>query len=95
MWDSVTYVEPSQRTVIYEGVNAAHIIATNAGPSDVDLLVWISSTPTPKDPPNFTMRMPPGNTRSASGAMIAVSLPQGDPTPPKPRFAAVAWRIFR
>lgn len=98
MWDGVTYVEPSRRTVIHEGFQAAHVIVTNAGPASVDLLVWSEAMPVSDDyRPKIAMRLPPGNVRSASGPMIAVGLsdtyrglPPGDPP-----FAAIAWRMVR
>lgn len=91
MWDGVTYVEPSRRTVVHEGFATAHLIVTNAGPGVVDLLVWGEPMAKPDESPPIAMRLPPGNTRSASGAMIALGLAR-DPGPP---FAAVAWRMVR
>ncbi len=95
MWDSITYVEPSRHTVIHEGVDTAHIVITNAGPGNVDLLVWDISMPIPSAEPIYRMHMPPGNTRSTSGSMIAVGLSGGKSThpPQAASFAAVAWRI--
>jgi hypothetical protein len=97
MWDGVTYVEPSRRTVVHEGFATAHMIVTNAGPGSVDLLVWSEPMRTSDQQPMIAMRMPPGNTRSASGAMIAVGMSkdQGPPPPGRPPFAAIAWRMVR
>ncbi|WP_119421406.1 hypothetical protein [Desertibaculum subflavum] len=97
MWDGISYVEPSRRPVIHEGFGAAQVIVSNAGPGVVDLLVWSEPMRKPDEPPAFRMRMIPGNTRSASGPMIAVglsedqrgSLPAGAP------FAAIGWRMVR
>jgi hypothetical protein len=95
MWHGVTYVEPSRRPVIHEGFSAAQMVVTNAGPGVVDLLVWHEPMPKWDDPPTFKMRMPPGNTRSANGPMIAVAFSeeQGGSVPTDNRFAAVAWRV--
>jgi hypothetical protein len=97
MWDGVTYVEPSRRTVVHEGFAVAHMIVTNAGPGAVDLMVWGEPMRTSDQEPMIAMRMPPGNTRSASGAMIAVGLSkdQGPPQGGRPPFAALAWRMVR
>ena len=99
MWDGVTYVEPSRRTVIHEGFQAALVIVTNAGPASVDLLVWSEPMPGSDDHhPKIAMRLPPGNVRSASGAMIAVGLSDTYPGLPPggdPPFAAIAWRMVR
>ena len=59
MWDSVTYVEPSRRTVIHEGVDPAHIVITNAGPRNIDLLVWKTPAPALNNEPAYRMQMPP------------------------------------
>jgi len=100
MWDGVTYVEPSRRPVIHEGFGVAHLVVGNAGPGTVDLMIWNEPMRDRHDPPSLRMRMPPGDTRSTSGPMIAVALsdaPQqfAQERPCFPQFAAVAWRVVR
>jgi hypothetical protein len=97
MWEGVTYVEPSRRPVIHEGL-PAHAVVLNTGPAHVDLCVWDERTSDRDRQPAFRMTMPPGNSRSVSGPMIAVTISEKQPVPfsygPFP-FAAVAWRMVR
>ena len=92
MWEGVTYVDPSRRPVIHEGFHPVQALVTNAGPAAVDLCVWNERPHDSKGEPTFKMFMPPGNTRSVSGSMIAVSVPEKQPFPGPP-FAAIAWTV--
>jgi hypothetical protein len=95
VWDGITYVEPSQRPIIHEGA-AAHAILLNAGPAHVELRVWNERTSDADRHPTFMMTLPPGNSRSVSGAMIGVAISEKQPGPPRfgpVPFAAVAWRL--
>jgi hypothetical protein len=93
MWMGVTYVDPTRKPVIHEGVTAAQAIVMNAGPANVDLLVW--SEPGPSTlPPRFRMHLLPGDTRAASGPMIGVVLSEDQRGAAQPApFAAVGWSI--
>ena len=96
MWDGISYVDPTRSPVIHEGFTAAHIVVCNAGPSVVELRVWPDAMGKP--PAAFTMHLPPGDTRSASGAMIALALAQDQSRALPGRsapYAAVAWRVVR
>ncbi len=89
MWDGVSDVQPSWRPVVHEGSQAAHIIVTNAGPGIIDLMVWSEPPRTPDAEPDVKMRMAPGNTRSATGWMIAIGSSQTQVE----QFAAFGWRM--
>jgi hypothetical protein len=93
MWEGVTYVEPSVRRVIHEGGAAANAIVMNVGPGGIRLHVWTERPQTADISATFTMFMVPGNTRSVSGDMIAVSFEKNTTEKSPHEFAAVAWRL--
>lgn len=101
MWEGVTYVEPSHRPVIHEGTAPVHAVVMNAGPATIALHVWRERTSDRESEPTFTMIMPPGNTRSVGGGMIAVGISGSELVRARGSasengkhgaFAAVAWR---
>jgi hypothetical protein len=97
MWDGVTYVEPTRRPIIHEGMTNAQVVVTNAGPGVVELLVWSKpalNSQVGVGVPDVLMRMPPGNTRSISGPMIGAALADDQSDGVRNlRFAAIAWRV--